>query len=537
VGHALPLHLGLGPGLERPQRAQVVGAEGPRPQRGRGRLGPGRPDLAVAGHRPRLQQGLELPRLGPALPVGLVARHRAGEGAVAALGPQVGVDPVAAAGDVHDGPRRPGVAADEHQVDVAGVVELPPAQLPHADDGQAGGADQRHGPVEHGGGDVGQRRGRLLEAAPPEQVDRHDPQVGQPLGPRERLDVGRLGEERQAAVGRPALGVVEVGQHVEGGGIGLDQPRRAAAGGHDGHEGLGQRARRLDPGDDVVAQPAERRPHRVGVRSAVHELGQLHGTRLTPPSRPRRHAAVPWRAVARIRIALCQSNTTVAAQPAERGPHRVGVRAAVHEFGQLHGTSLPPPSRPRRHPAVPWRAVARIRVALCQINTTVGDLDGNVERVLRAAREAEEAGCDLAVFPELALTGYPPEDLLLKPGFVADNRRALDRVAAATGECAVVVGFVDAGRDLYNAAAVCARGRVHAVYHKRNLPNYAVFDEQRYFAPGQTTSPLVEVAGVRVGVSVCEDAFNPSGPIATQADGGAELVVNINASPYYANRL
>jgi len=181
--------------------------------------------------------------------------------------------------------------------------------------------------------------------------------------------------------------------------------------------------------------------------------------------------------------------------------------------------------------------VARIRVALCQINTTVGDLDGNVERVLRAAREAEEAGCDLAVFPELALTGYPPEDLLLKPGFVADNRRALDRVAAATGECAVVVGFVDAGRDLYNAAAVCARGRVHAVYHKRNLPNYAVFDEQRYFAPGQTTSPLVEVAGVRVGVSVCEDAFNPSGPIATQADGGAELVVNINASPYYANRL
>ncbi|HLT70485.1 MAG TPA: NAD+ synthase [Acidimicrobiales bacterium] len=181
--------------------------------------------------------------------------------------------------------------------------------------------------------------------------------------------------------------------------------------------------------------------------------------------------------------------------------------------------------------------MARIRVALCQINTTVGDLDGNAERVLEATREAEAAGCDLAVFPELALTGYPPEDLLLKPGFVADNRRALDRVAAATGECAVVVGFVDAGRDLYNAAAVCAHGRVHAVYHKRNLPNYAVFDEQRYFAPGQVTSPLVEVAGVRVGVSICEDAFNPTGPIATQADGGAELVVNVNASPYYANRL
>ena len=181
--------------------------------------------------------------------------------------------------------------------------------------------------------------------------------------------------------------------------------------------------------------------------------------------------------------------------------------------------------------------MARLRVALCQINTTVGDLDGNVDRVVAALEQAEAEGCDLAVFPELALTGYPPEDLLLKPGFVGDNRRALDRVARASGACAAVVGFVDVGRDLYNAAAVCAFGQVQAIYHKRNLPNYAVFDEQRYFAPGSGTSPLVEVAGVRVGVSICEDAFSPTGPIATQAAGGAELVVNINASPYYANRL
>ena len=181
--------------------------------------------------------------------------------------------------------------------------------------------------------------------------------------------------------------------------------------------------------------------------------------------------------------------------------------------------------------------MARIRVALCQINTTVGDLDGNVARVVAALEAAEAQGCDLAVFPELALTGYPPEDLLLKPGFIGDNRRALDKVAQASGSCTAVVGFVDAGRDLYNAAAVCAFGRVQAIYHKRNLPNYAVFDEQRYFAPGTGASPLVEVAGVRVGVSVCEDAFSPTGPIATQAAGGAELVVNINASPYYANRL
>jgi NAD+ synthase (glutamine-hydrolysing) len=181
--------------------------------------------------------------------------------------------------------------------------------------------------------------------------------------------------------------------------------------------------------------------------------------------------------------------------------------------------------------------VARLRVALCQINTTVGDLDGNVDRVVAALGEAADRGCDLAVFPELALTGYPPEDLLLKPGFVGDNRRALDRVARASGACAAVVGFVDVGRDLHDAAAVCAFGQVQAIYHKRNLPNYAVFDEQRYFAPGTGVSPLVEVAGVRVGVSICEDAFSPTGPIAAQAAGGAELVVNINASPYYANRL
>jgi NAD+ synthase (glutamine-hydrolysing) len=181
--------------------------------------------------------------------------------------------------------------------------------------------------------------------------------------------------------------------------------------------------------------------------------------------------------------------------------------------------------------------VTRLRVALCQINTTVGDLEGNVERVVAALADAEGQGCDLAVFPELAITGYPPEDLLLKPGFIADNRAALERVAAASGNCAAVLGFVDAARDLYNAAAVCAYGEVRARYHKRLLPNYAVFDEQRYFAPGTGTSPLVEVGGVRVGVSICEDAFSPTGPIAAQAAGGAELVVNINASPYYAGRL
>ena len=179
----------------------------------------------------------------------------------------------------------------------------------------------------------------------------------------------------------------------------------------------------------------------------------------------------------------------------------------------------------------------RVRVALCQLNTVVGDLDGNAARVLDAYQRAEADGCDIAVFPELAITGYPPEDLLLKPGFVRANHEALEKVAAATGRCAAVVGFVDADRDLFNAAAVCANGRVAGTYHKRNLPNYSVFDEQRYFASGTDPLMLFEIAGVEVGVSICEDAWSPFGPIGEQAAGGAELILNLNASPYYVDRL
>jgi NAD+ synthase (glutamine-hydrolysing) len=178
-----------------------------------------------------------------------------------------------------------------------------------------------------------------------------------------------------------------------------------------------------------------------------------------------------------------------------------------------------------------------VRVALCQINTTVGDLDGNVARILAALEEAEDASCDVAVFPELAVTGYPPEDLLLKPGFVNDNLAALEKLAARTGRCAAVVGFVDAERDLYNAAAVCAGGRVVGRYHKRLLPNYAVFDEQRYFAPSAEVPSLFLVGGVRMGISVCEDAWDPAGSILVQATGGAELILNLNASPFSAGRI
>ena len=179
----------------------------------------------------------------------------------------------------------------------------------------------------------------------------------------------------------------------------------------------------------------------------------------------------------------------------------------------------------------------RLRIALCQIDTVVGDLEGNAARLLDAYERAEAAGCDIAAFPELTLTGYPPEDLVMKPGFVADNLAALAKVAARTGRCAAVVGFVDQELDLHNAAAVCANGGVIGTYRKRVLPNYAVFDEQRYFTAGDEPMALFVIGGVRVGISICEDAWSPTGPIAMQAAGGAELVVNINASPYFAGRL
>jgi NAD+ synthase (glutamine-hydrolysing) len=180
--------------------------------------------------------------------------------------------------------------------------------------------------------------------------------------------------------------------------------------------------------------------------------------------------------------------------------------------------------------------VARIRIAACQLNPMVGDLEGNAELVVNALERAEAAGADVAIFPELVLTGYPPEDLLLKPGFISDNLEVLQKLAARTGRCAAVIGFVDRARDLHNAAAVCANGSVKGVYRKRLLPNYAVFDEQRYFAPGTEPLSLYLIGGVRCGVSICEDIWSPAGPVADQAAGGAELILNLNASPYYAGR-
>src|SRR5581483_1188960 len=166
--------------------------------------------------------------------------------------------------------------------------------------------------------------------------------------------------------------------------------------------------------------------------------------------------------------------------------------------------------------------MARVRVAACQIDTVVGDLWGNAGRVRTALDEAARSGADLAVFPELTVTGYPPEDLLGRPAFIADNLAVLEEIASATGACAAVVGFVDRdGRGrLVNAAAVCSDGRVVGRYHKRRLPNYGVFDEWRWFVPGDGPVPRFEVAGVPVGVATSKARWSPAAPMANRPGRG-----------------
>jgi len=176
------------------------------------------------------------------------------------------------------------------------------------------------------------------------------------------------------------------------------------------------------------------------------------------------------------------------------------------------------------------------RVALTQMNSTVGALAQNADRIIERIKEAEDHRADLVAFPELGLTGYPPEDLVLKPEFISDNLREIERIARAVGDITAVVGFVDTdGRDIYNAAAVMQQGRIVGCHHKFYLPNYSVFDEQRYFKAGSEWT-VFTIRGVKVGVNVCEDIWYPVGPGTSQAMAGAEVIVNINASPYRAGK-
>jgi len=179
--------------------------------------------------------------------------------------------------------------------------------------------------------------------------------------------------------------------------------------------------------------------------------------------------------------------------------------------------------------------MSHLRIALAQINTTVGDLAGNVQKIVAYLERAREVGADLVAFPELAITGYPPEDLLLKPSFVAANRAAVEEIAAATQGLTAVVGFADVDEDVYNAAAVLHDGALAGVYHKHYLPTYSVFDEDRTFRAGDA-NPVFVLGDVAVGVSICEDIWYPGGPPQIQAAGGAHLLVNISASPYHAGK-
>jgi NAD+ synthase (glutamine-hydrolysing) len=178
-----------------------------------------------------------------------------------------------------------------------------------------------------------------------------------------------------------------------------------------------------------------------------------------------------------------------------------------------------------------------MKIALAQINPIVGDLGFNSAKIIDLIEEARQEKADLIVFPELCVTGYPPEDLLLKPKFIADNRAALDRIVAASKGIAVYVGFVDSDKEtLYNAAAFIENGKIKEIYRKMNLPNYGVFDEKRYFQAG-TRSSVVEYKGTKIGLGVCEDIWVEPGPYEIEVKQGAQIIVNINASPYHVGKI
>ncbi len=179
-----------------------------------------------------------------------------------------------------------------------------------------------------------------------------------------------------------------------------------------------------------------------------------------------------------------------------------------------------------------------LRVALAQVNVTVGDLTGNAHKILTSMQQAHADGAHVVCFPELALTGYPPEDLLLKPGFVDANLHTLNDIVQESRNLSgltAVIGFVDRDHDIYNAAAVLHEGRLVGVYHKHYLPNYSVFDEDRYFQPGRQ-APLFLIHDVHVGINICEDIWYPTGPLTQQAFAGAEVILNINGSPYNSGK-
>src|SRR5438105_14998217 len=176
-----------------------------------------------------------------------------------------------------------------------------------------------------------------------------------------------------------------------------------------------------------------------------------------------------------------------------------------------------------------------MRLALAQIDSVVGDLDGNRDRILTRLEQARQAGAELVLFPELAVTGYPPEDLLLRPGFIRAAEDTLREIAHETAGLVALVGTPHVDGDLFNACAICADGEVKAIYRKRFLPNYGVFDEERYFAAGRDLV-LLRLGETLVGVTICEDMWQPGPPATDLALAGAQLLVNLSASPFHVGK-
>lgn len=179
----------------------------------------------------------------------------------------------------------------------------------------------------------------------------------------------------------------------------------------------------------------------------------------------------------------------------------------------------------------------RLRIAIAQINCTVGDLEGNSQKIINYIQKAKDIGADIVSFPELSITGYPPEDLLLKAKFIQDNLAALKKLAKSVGDIVVVVGFVDKKqKSLYNAAAVLYKSKIYGACHKMLLPNYGVFDEKRYF-DSEPDFSVFKFGDALFGINICEDIWHEEGPICRQASYGAKLIININASPYHAAKV
>jgi NAD+ synthase (glutamine-hydrolysing) len=179
---------------------------------------------------------------------------------------------------------------------------------------------------------------------------------------------------------------------------------------------------------------------------------------------------------------------------------------------------------------------SQLRLAMAQINVVVGDVEGNARKIIEWMDRARDVDADIVTFPELALTGYPPEDLLLKPQFIDANLEALDKIVSRTRDITAIIGFVDRKDDIFNAAAIAQNGKLVTSYHKIYLPNYGVFDEFRYFQPGREC-PVFQMDRATIGVTICEDIWYPDGPVVLQAlSGGAEVIINISSSPYHAGK-